>query len=470
MTRGAAIALVIFALLAELWCAGSVPPVPPVPLDGLDADVRGAIQKAQRDAAAEPKNGQASGRLGMVLQAHGLYQPAVLAYQRAIRLEPKEFSWRYYLALSLQQAARLEPALDAISGALRIHPDYAPAILMRAELLFKLGRFAESESVLGPLLAQNPNSAATLYLLGRVKFAQQDFSAAEDLYRRACQAYPAFGAAWFGLAEAGRRLGHNAESAKDYALAENFKDRNPPADDRLFDQVRNLATGIQSRLVDAKKFMDRGEYDKASRLFKEVLKQYPENPECLVNLLYMAQFPNQSSPEEVEALYATALRASPQIPQVYVYYGTALASQGKYDAAAAAIEKGIALKLDDAEAHAWLADVREKQNRQAEAIEEYRAALAVQPSYRPARLELGKLLLDAGRNREVIPVLLPALQVEDSYTPVVMMFLGYAYLNTGNRASAVEYLKQAHIRALKTGPPNLVAQIEKGLTQLGSPL
>jgi lipopolysaccharide biosynthesis regulator YciM len=65
-------------------------------------------------------------------------------------------------------------------------------------------------------------------------------------------------------------------------------------------------------------------------------------------------------------------------------------------------------------------------------------------------------------------VLLPALQVDDSYTPVVMMFLAHAYLSTGDRQNAREYLEQAHVRALKTGPPNLLAQIEKDLAQLGS--
>ncbi len=201
-----------------------------------------------------------------------------------------------------------------------------------------------------------------------------------------------------------------------------------------------------------------------------MLQRYPDNLDALVNLLYIAQFPNQATPDETEDLYRRAKAASPQLPQVYMYHGTALASQGKFDAAASEIEQAIKLKPDDAEAHSWLADLRERQNRPAQAIEQYRAALAVQPSFRPARLELGKILLTMGRDREAIPVLLPALQTEDSYTPVVMMFVGYAYLRTGDRENARQYLNQAHTRALKSGPPNLVAQIEQGLKQAGAPL
>ena len=186
----------MLATLLELSCASLVPPVPTVPVNGLDSDVRDAIVKARNEAVAQPKSAQASGHLGMVLEAHTLYQPAVSAFQRAIRLDPKEFAWQYYLAVAQEYASRPEQALDAVSGALRIRPDYTPAVVKRGELLLKLGRFKESDAALEPLLAQNsnPNAAETFYLLGRVKFAEGDFSAAEDLYRRACDAYPTYGA------------------------------------------------------------------------------------------------------------------------------------------------------------------------------------------------------------------------------------------------------------------------------------
>ena len=470
MTRRKAATIAVLAALLALSCGRSVPPVPTVSTQGLDADVRAAIEKARDAAVAQPKSGQTAGNLGMVLEAHTLYQPAVLAYRRAVALEPKEFAWHYYLALSLQQSAQLEPALAAITVALRIRPDYVPAALKRGELLYKLGRFKESDAALTPLVAQNPNSAAILYQLGRVKFSQQDFAAAEDLYRRACQAYPTYGAAWYALAETEKRLGHNTVTAKDFELAESYKDSNPPTNDLLFNNVLKLATGIENRLAEAKRLIAVRQFSEAGQLYKEVLKQYPDNLDALVNLLYIAQFPDQATAAETEDLYRRAKAVSPQLPHVYMYHGTALASQGKFDAAASEIEQAIKLKPDDPEAHSWLADLREKQNRPDQAIEQYRAALAAQPSYRAARMELGKILLTMGRDREAIPVLLPALQTEDSYTPVVMMFVGYAYLRTGDRRNAREYLSQAHTRALKSGPPNLIAQIEQGLKQAGSPL
>jgi tetratricopeptide (TPR) repeat protein len=466
VTRG--IATVILAALWEVSCAKPIPPVPAINVDGLDADVRSAILKARDEAVAQPKSAQASGSLGMVLEAHTLYQPAALAYQRAVRLDPKDFAWRYYLALCLEKNGQLDEALSSISEALRVRPEYVPAILKRAELLLKLGRFRESAAVLEPFLARNPDSPLALYLLGRVKFAQQDFAAAGDLYRRATEAWPAFGSAWFGLGETSKRLGRAAESVKDYQLADTHKDQYPPAGDEIYAQMMKLATGIENRLAEARRLLTGRKFDQASQIYKEVLKQYPDNLDCLVNLLYIAQYPSQASPEEVEDLYRRASAASPQLAEVYMYHGTALAAQGKYDAAVAELEKAIRLKPNNAEAHAWLADVRERQHRSADAIEQYYITIGLQPGFRVARLELAKDLLYAGRSREAIPVLLPTLQVQDQNTPIAMMFLVQAYVNLGDRATARKYLEQAHQYVLHNGPSNLLPQIESNLRSLGS--
>jgi tetratricopeptide (TPR) repeat protein len=466
MKRG--IAAVILAALMELSCAKSIPPVPAIAVDGLDADVKNAILKARDQAVAQPKSAQASGSLGMVLEAHTLYQSAVPAYQRAVLLDPKDFAWRYYLALCLEKTGQLDEALASVSEGLRVRPDYAPAILKRAELLLKLGRFPESSAALEPFLAKNPNSPMALYFMARVKFAQQDFAAADGLYRRATQAWPTFGSAWFGLGETSKRLGRDAESEKDYQVAETHKDHYPPGGDELYLQMSKLATGIENRLIEAKKLLNKRDFDQSSRIYKEVLKQYPENPDCLVNLLYIAQYPNQATPEEVEDLYQRARAASPQLAEVYMYHGTALAAEGKYDAAVTELDQAIQLKPKNAEAHAWLADVRERQHRPEDAIEQYRIAITEQPDFRIARLELAKDLLYAGRSREAIPVLLPTLQVEDQNTPVAMMFLVQAYVNTGDRATALKYLEQAHQYVLRNGPSNLLPQIESNLRSLGS--
>lgn len=403
----------------------------------------------------------------MVLQAHGQFQQAVLAYQRAIRLEPDEFAWRYYLALSQQQLSKPEDALKSVSDALRKKSGYAPALLKKGELLFQLGRFPDSAAAYESVLQQAGGSAAALYGLARVKYAQGDAASAEDLYKRACQAFPHYGAAYYGLAVAGRALGHDAESAKNFDLAKRFTDEQPPAMDPVFDEMLAQGTGSFNQLQQAARLMQSGELERAAKLNEEILQHDPESMGALINLLFLARFLNGLD-GQVDGWYAKAERINPKIPYIHNHYGAVMLRQGKFDAAAVALRKAIELKPDYAEAYTWLGETLEAQHHATEAVEQYDRALAADPSYRVAQIQLGRILINLRRDREAIPRLLPALQVEDAQTTFVMVLLGEAYLSTGDAAHARQYLEQARGRAAAQGPPQLLAEIDDELKQIGS--
>ena len=465
MKRAAALTVSILFSLFIWSCAGPVPPLPTVSLDGLDPEVRGAIQTAQKQAAAAPSSGQASGNLGMLLQANSLSQPAILSYQRAIRLEPKEFAWRYYLALVLQQMSQPEKALDALAGALHIRSGYAPAILRKGDMLFELARFPESAAAYQSVLAQDPASADALYGLARVKQAQGDMSAAEDLYRRACQAYPTFGAAYYGLATAGRSLGHDQESAKNFELSKRYTNNRPPVNDPLFGQVAQLSMGVSRRLEESDQLAKQGKMEEAAKLNEEVLARDPENLSALVNLLYLARFVTRLD-GELENMRAKAIQINPQNPLIYNHYGVVMIRQGKFDAAGTALRKALELKPDYAEPHKWLGEVLERQNHTAEAIEQYQRALAAEPDDRPVQMKLWWDLIIQNRGREAIPQLLPALQIDDSFTSMRLVLLGEAYRTTGEIGKSRQYLEQARNRVRTQGPPELLVQIEQELKEL----
>jgi tetratricopeptide (TPR) repeat protein len=465
MKRGPAVTFSILSSLFLWSCAGPVPPLPALSLEGLDSEVRDAILTAQKQAIAAPSSGPASGRLGMVLQANSLSQPALLSYQRAIRLDPKEFSWQYYSAVVLQQMSQPEKALDALSGALRIRPGYAAAVLRQGDILFQLARFKESAAAYQSVLTQEPNSAEALYGLARVKQAQEDMAAAEDLYRRACQAYATFGAAYYGLATTGRSLGHEAESAKNFELAKRYTDDHPPSADPLLRDVAELSTGVFRRLEESNQLAKEGKMEEAAKLNEEILQRDPENLSVLVNLLYLARFVARLD-GQLEALYAKAKRIDPQNPLVYNYYGVVMVRQGKYDAAALALRKAMELKPDYAEPHKWLGEILEKQNRPAEAIAQFQRALAAEPNDRALQMKLWWDLIIQNRGREAIPQLLPALQIDDSFTSMRLVLLGEAYRTTGEIGKSRQYLEQARSRVRSQGPPDLLAQIEEELKQL----
>ena len=401
----------------------------------------------------------------MVLQANSLNQPAILSYQRAIRLEPKEFAWRYYLALLLQQTSQPEKELDALAGALHIRSGYAPAILRQGDVLFQLARFPESAAAYQSVLAQDPASAEALYGLARVKQAQGDMSAAEDFYRRACQAYPTFGASYYGLATVGRSLGHDEESAKNFELAKRYANEHPPVGDPLLGQVAQLSTGVSRHLEESNQLAKRGKMEEAAKLNEEILERDPKNLSALVNLLYLARFVTRLD-SQLETMYAKAQRIDPQNSLIYNHYGVVMVRQGKLEPAAAALRKAIELRADYAEPHKWLGEVLERQNRLTEAIEQYQHALAAEPNDRPIQMKLWWDLIIQNRGREAIPQLIPALQIDDSFTSMRLVLLGEAYRTTGDIGKSRQYLEQARSRVRSLGPPDLLAQIEEELKQL----
>lgn len=443
-----------------------MPPIPAISTDGLDAEVRDAIVNARSQAEAKPESGQATGQLGMVLEAHFLFPQAAQAYQRAIRLDPKEFSWRYYLALVLQQDAKPQQALDTLTAALPMRPDYAPAILKQAEILGQLGRSKDAAAVLDPLLAREPNSAQALQEMGQVKYAQGDFAAARDLYRRACQVFPTYGAALLGLARAERSLGQETEAAANFDLAQAHKDEQPPLDDPLLAGVFDLGTGVAYQRQQADKLLEKGDLAGASRVLHEILKRDPNNVYSLQRLLYIAHFPNHGADDDVEMLYARLRSIDPSIPEAYASYGMVNAVQGKYDAAATALRKAIELRPGYGEADEWLGMVLERQQKRSDAIGYYRRALAAEPSNRAYQSELWRSLIAQGHGREVIPQILPALQVDDSYTAFLTILAGEAYVSAGDPDKGRQYLEQALSRVRREGPPERLAQIEQELERL----
>jgi tetratricopeptide (TPR) repeat protein len=465
MKRGAAFTVTTLAALLAWSCTGTVPPVPAVSVEGVDPEVRAVILAAHQQALAQPSSGQASGRLGVVLHAHSLYQPAMLSYQRAIRLEPKEFAWRYYLAVVLQQMSQPDKALEALSAALRIRSGYVPAVLRRANLLFQLGRFQESISAYELVLSQDPASADALYGLGQVRYAQHDMSAAYDLYRRASQADPKFGAAYYGLALAGRSLGHDEEVAKNFELSKRFTGDHPRIADPMLSQMEALSTGVFRRLEQSNSLAKKGDMEDAARLNEEMLAQDPENLSALLNLLYLARFLSRFD-DQVDAIYARARQIDAQIPLTYNYYGVVMVRQGKSEAAVAALRKAIDLRPDYAEPHKWLGTILEQQNQIGGAIENYQLALAAEPSDRATQMKLWWDLILLGRGREAIPQLLLALQIDDQFTSMRLLLLGEAYRTTGEFGKSRQYLEQARSRVRNQGPPDLLAQIEQELKEL----
>ena len=139
----------------------------PVP-DPAQLFARAAVawREGQPDAAAglletlvesDPRHVAALSTLGMIALNRGDAARAVAWIERASEAEPKAAPIWFNLFQALDAAGEHDRGLASLDRALIVDPDYLPAILMKADLLDRLGRGPESLALYRAIIASGPS-------------------------------------------------------------------------------------------------------------------------------------------------------------------------------------------------------------------------------------------------------------------------------------------------------------------------
>jgi tetratricopeptide (TPR) repeat protein len=213
--------VVILALvfgLAALRAQNGPPELPQLDLKEFDPLVREQVQEAYDAARSNPRDAAASGRVGMLLDVYKRRELAAEWYERAHQSDPRRFRWLYYLgSLQIVQGKRAE-ATTTLRTALRLDPGYLPARLKLADNLLATGEWEEAGRIYEGIVKDHPDAAEAYYGIGRIRAARRDLTGAVESYRKACELFPPYGAAHYGLAQAYRKLGDTAASEEHLRL------------------------------------------------------------------------------------------------------------------------------------------------------------------------------------------------------------------------------------------------------------
>lgn len=128
-------------------------------------------------------------------------------------------------------------------------------------------------------------------------------------------------------------------------------------------------------------------------------------------------------------------------PSPDVAKGKAALEQGNEPAARAAFEAALAKDPNDADAHAYLGGLTEKQDK-AGAEKHYRAALAAVPAHEAASLNLSALLLDTNRVDEAVTVAKTASAAHPK-SAALRLNHGVALATKGSEVEATAELSEA---------------------------
>jgi tetratricopeptide (TPR) repeat protein len=452
------------ASLALAGCAAgpkSLPELPPVPVERFIPGAREQVQKAYDEARANPNDGAACGRLGMVLHAYEQYESAAACYTRAWGLQPKEFRWPYLTGVTEAAAGKNIEAAESLRAALRIDRDYLPARLKLADVLLALGRLSESGEMFRELAAKHPDLAPAHYGAGRVRAAQGDLAGAVEHYRRACELVPHYAAARYGLALAYQKLGETAAAQQEMAAYRKDPLAGPVTPDPIADEAKALNQSATHHLKRGVSLEASGRLPEAIAEHEKAVSIDPKLLQAHMNLITL--YAKAGNPAKAEERYRATVELNPNLAESHYNYGVMLFEQRRYPEAAAAFRKALEIQPGYVEARGNLAYILMVQGNLAEAERHYRTAVESQPGYRLGHFQLGRLLLNRGRLEEALHHFRLTLGEEGPSAAGYLYALGAACGRAGRRDESLTYLRQARDKAAAAGQTQLLASIERDL-------
>jgi tetratricopeptide (TPR) repeat protein len=455
--------------VATCLCSAQVggaktPEFPPLTLENFSDGVREQIQQAYEDARSHPDDAKATGILGMTLHTYGLLQEAMRYYQRAAELQPKEFRWIYYQGVIEADQGRCEAAASHLYLALGIDPDYVPAKLKLANCLLASAEWDSSEQLYSEVLKQDPENADAHYGLGRIRANRRDYSGAAEAYRKALALFPDYGAAHYALALSYRALGDTDKADEELHLFEKNKTSVPPADDPSLADVRLLNRSAIFQVQMGIALEQQGRLEESAAAHEKALTIDPNLVQAHINLIKLYGQLRQF--ENAEQHYRQAIHLDPASAEAYYNYGVLLLSDEKYQPAEDAFRKTIDINPYYADAHNNLGYLLERKGSLSDAAAEYQKAIDNKPSDRQAHFNLGRVLVNQKKYQEGISELEKTIEPDDEKSPRYLYALGAAFARSGDRQSALRYIRRAREEAAARGQSDLLASIDRDLHAL----
>jgi len=453
-----------WVFLACALSGAGIPELPLVDTSGFLPVIRAQIEHRAAAAKARPHDPEAAGMLALTLHTYGQYDAAATVYTRAHLLEPRNFDWIYLLGAVEMARGQFDTAVESFQNALRIRPDHLVAELRLADCLTALAKWDDAGAHYHRILERCPDCAQAWYGLGRVQTAKREHAAALKSYAKACELFPAFGAAHFALAGELRLLGNKAEMGQHLAAYSKNVTAEPPLDDPLFKRIHELNMGVQAHLQRAAELEKAGLAGEAISENEAALAVDPRDVQAHINLISLHA--RRSAPAKAQQHFEAAIALDPGRSDAWYNEGVLLFKQQNYAAAETAFRKALDINPDYAEAHNNLGAMYEQIERLDDAAAEFRKAIEERPDYPMARFHLGRILVNGQRYDEAIQQFLRALSPEDDETTVYLYALAATYARAGDRAHALEYFQKAHDAAVAHGQSQMLTSIDNDLKTL----
>ncbi len=379
--------------------------VPELQLAGLDPAVEREIESSLKAVRALPRSADAWGRLGSVLMHYEFPAEMRAAFTEAERLDPRNPRWPHLHGLAIS-ATDIVSATELFRRAATFAGGSLDASRLHlAQALAERGLNAEAESEFQTLLRRAPNHLPALLGLARLRFADGRISDATN-FLHACLNDPHTRRSAHTLLATAEQAQGNSSAAAATARAAASLPPDAPWPDPWWTDALVHRVGRKAQLEDATALMDQGNSPGALDLLRLV---------------------TSANPSDAEAWYLS---------------GWVLNQMGRSDEAERALRLHLRLTRESVKGHAQLAVTLLSQKRPAEAVTVLEAAIALKPTWRELRSNLGFALVQLGRDADALVQFREALALDPNYLPTYIA-LAELLNRRGERAEALRLLRQA---------------------------
>jgi tetratricopeptide (TPR) repeat protein len=459
----AAIAIVaLLGLAAALYLARTRAVIPEIDVSEMEPQVAKKIRESREAVAANPRSGEAWGKLGMVLQAHGLDREASECYRYASERDPKEFRWPYLRAHALRE---FDPkgAMEEAERAMALDRRYAPAHVLEAEILEEQGDTKLAISRYRTALEADPTNTMAAFGAGRLYLANGDMDKARGLLEKAEELDPEAGAIHASLAQLYRRLGDTDSAQKEAALA--FEKKSPVAiADPVHFQMRQESVSSLVQLERARKAAEAGDFRTAEKAYRDLVDLRPDDPDMRARLGDVLAQEHQLGPATEQ--YQAALARNPKHAEAHYGLGTVLNLEGRYDEAVEHYRASLEGRPDHVPTLVNLGALLAFQGKTGEAEAAFRKALSLEPDAFAPNRQMGELSLKARDFESAIAYFDKALATDPGSAPVHLQ-LAVALASVGKFAPALDHARKAEELG-QPMKPGFIAQLEKLAARSGS--
>jgi predicted O-linked N-acetylglucosamine transferase (SPINDLY family) len=359
-------------------------------------------------------------------------------------------------AIAQHGAGRYDEAEAIYRAVLAECPDHAGALHLLGVLIHQRGRSTEGRALIEAAVARDPGNPVYRNNLAAILLVLGDAAGAEASARSALTLAVDYPDALVNLARALVRQDRLDEAGERYRAALRLR-ADDPESWFLFGQLLSLqgrteqaievyrqALALQPRHLDALVHLGNGlklmgDRDGAAASYRQALEIDPACAPALNNFGNLLQAAGAFA--EAETLYRRLLAVDPDQPDALGNLGSVLQAQARFDEALACYRHALERSPDDAGLHHNLATALKRQNRLGDSVAEYRRALALRPDHPEALSGLGAALQAQGHVREAVPLYERALTLRpDFHEPLNHLMFA---LNTLPEVSSGDLLRAA---------------------------